>query len=652
MSVLVLAFSETRFGSIELYITCPLIFGSRFLDVSEFSLIQNEFTVDTSRRLFFNMNTLATLALERNFVCEDTYRDSVSFSIRILASEAIQLLNSEDSDTPIANGTDLIGVDIPNIIYCITQSNENSAHWLVDANPNRSLNKEPIPVNTDSDIFPYATNPRVGRSNLILSGTIESGSEGFYTCVTNPGITVGIFSQNPVPPAATISPGQTVIQVVIGTNTPVLNCEHSNSPHPLPIYFWTGSISSSTATLDTNLFLESNSGEYTCTASNVVGLSTDTVTINVIPPPPQFNSIQSLQDTIYISDDVTLQCEFSTFQNVTSQILIDWYKDGIIVSEANISPTRIENTITGFLNLLNSQIEVEGDYHCQARIGASQASVSPNLTLKVSPPPNPIHIRLVSISQAHYLGQDTLLQCEFSTERRFQPMLKIDWSHNNTKLSITKEIEITMMNTGHYMVESSLSLFNITFIQAGEYRCVGKMLDILSSGQTNSTPYTLNVLTPTTLDPTLFPPESKQNLDNYFVIIVPILSIILLLFIFGCVIILIIRIFRRCTSKTPKEDQPHFEMDQITDAVGANYNVGKDLSEEPQYYAKTTLEEIGSEDTTRTYACIDELDKEIEHFGKVEDVKEDRDYEVLPAPETDTQDTPYYNVSCYYSYLL
>ena len=583
---------EFSLGSpIELYITCPLIFGSRFLDISDIDVMHNDFTVDTSRRLFFNTTTLATLALEQNFVCEDTYGDSVSFSIRILANEAIQLLDSEDSDTPIANGTDLIGVAIPSIIYCITQSNENSANWLVDANPNRSLNEEPIPVNNDSDIFPYATNPRVGRSNLVLSGTIESGSEGFYTCVTNPRITVGIFSQNPVPPNATISPGQTVIQVVIGTNTPVLNCEHSNSPHPLPIYFWTGSISSSTATLDTNLFLESNSGEYTCTASNVVGLSTDTVTITVIPPPPQFNSIQSLQDTIYISDDVTLRCEFYTFENVTSQILIDWYKDGIIVSEANISPTRIENTITGFLNLLNSQIEVEGDYHCQASIGASQASVSPNLTLKVSPPPNPMHIRLVSISQEHYLGQDALLQCEFSTERRFQEMLKIDWYHNNTKLSNTSEIEITMMDTGHYMVESSLSLSNITFIQAGEYRCVGRIVDILSSEQTNSTPYTLNVRTPTTLSPSISEPIVTDQVSVIIGVLIGILFIIAAILIVVLIIIIACRMGYK--NKADQEEGLPYEIMSrgkgkknkpfITPTASIGINMDAAYGENPQY---------------------------------------------------------------------
>ena len=491
---------EFNLGSpIELYITCPLIFSSRFLDISDIDVIQNDFTVDTSRRLFFNATTnLATLNYERDYICEDRYGGRVSFSIQVLANDVIELFAGDNSN--ITNGTQLIAADIPNSISCITQTSGNSANWLVDSNPNRSLNGQPTPVSTNTTAFPYVTNPRVGRSNLILNGTIGNGSEGFYTCVTNPGITVGIFSQNPVPPTATISPVQTMIQVVIGTNTPVLNCEHSNSPHPLPIYFWTGSISSSTATLDTNLLLESNSGEYTCTASNVVGLSTDTVTITVIPPPPQFVRIQSLpQPNIYINDTVMLQCQFSTFPNVTSPFEIVWYKDGVVVpNTGNITMTPRDGSgeVTSALTLPNSKINNEGDYSCQATVGASQSSVSENLTLKFDPLPTPIHLQLISTPQTPYFTQDTQLQCNFSTEARFQSLLMIYWYHNNNTVMDGDGIQITRINVGTMEVASTLTLNNISYIRAGDYHCAGRVEGQLSSDQINSTLFTVTVLNP------------------------------------------------------------------------------------------------------------------------------------------------------------
>ena len=741
---------EFNLGSpIELYITCPLIFGSRFLDISHINLIQNDFTVDTSRRLFFNATTnLATLHFERDYICEAMYGERVLFSIRVLANDVIQLLAGDNSDSTITNGTHLIDVDIPNSISCLTQTSGNSAKWFVDSNPNRSLNESPTPVSTDTTAFPYVTNPRVGRSNLIFNGTIGSGKEGYYSCIINPTITVGIFSQNPVPPTATISPGQTVIQVVIGTNTPVLNCEHSNPPHPLPIYFRTGSISSSTATLDTNLLLESNSGEYTCTASNVLGMSTDTITIVAIPPPPQFLLIEFLpQASIYFGDEIRMECRFTTFANISSPILINWYKDGVIVEGSDL--TTILTVYTGdiaisTLTISEVQFNDEGIYNCQATVGDSQVSISQFLQLNLNLPPNPISLQLTSTLQAPYLTERTQLQCQFVIPSIFRSALKIDWYHNTSLLiSNSTGIQISLSNKDTSIIESTLSISSTSFSEAGEYHCTSR-LNALGSAQVNSTPFILKVRIPPaptlvgvsipntklyngdtfslscqfmTLEhflPTLeinwfhngtrlvnilnimintenvdstaknssllitdavllqsgtytcssnvlfspitstsfnltisafFLPESKQNIDNSIIIMVPLLTIILLL-ISGFVIILSIWILRRYTSKssinklpTPKEDQPHLEMVQITNTGGAYYNLDKDLSGEPQYYAKGTRKETESVDTTRIYACIDEVDKEM---------KEDRDCEVSPVPETDTQDTPYYNVSCFY----
>ena len=334
-----------------------------------------------------------------------------------------------------------------------------------------------------------------------MNGTIESGSEGFYTCDTNPRITVGIFSQNPVPPTATISPGQTVIQVVIGTNTPVLNCEHSNSPHPLPIYFWTGSISSSTATLDTNLLLEYNSDEYTCTASNVLGMSTDTITIVVIPPSPQFLLIEFLsQASIYFGDEIRMECRFSSFANISSPILINWYKDGVIVEDNDL--TTILTVHTGAvaistLTISEVQFNDEGIYICQATVGNSQVSVSQFLQLNLNLPPNPIYLQLTSTPQAPYFTERTQLQCQFAIPSSFRSALRINWYHNTSLLiSNSTGIQISLSNKGASIVESTLSISSTSFSEAGEYHCASRLINSLGSAQVNSTPFILNVRIP------------------------------------------------------------------------------------------------------------------------------------------------------------
>ena len=121
----------------------------------------------------------------------------------------------------LSNGTDLVGnANVPDTLLCVTQSASNAANWYVDSNPNRSSGQSPALVTTASSLLPHVVSPRAGRSNLVLNGTIGDAQQGYFSCVTNPSIVLGIFSQTPVAPTADISPNQASIQVVIGTNTP------------------------------------------------------------------------------------------------------------------------------------------------------------------------------------------------------------------------------------------------------------------------------------------------------------------------------------------------------------------------------------------------------------------------------------------------
>ena len=170
---------------LDIALTCPLIFGARFLDFgTDITLIQNEISTNSSRRLFINpAATIATLDKDRTYVCEDRYGDMVSFriSINTAGSDPIQILPNGSSTVPIVNGTNLIGSsNIPDALLCVTQSASNSANWYVDSNPNRSTGQSPGLVTTDPSIFPHVVSPRDGRSNLVLNGTIGDAQQGFY----------------------------------------------------------------------------------------------------------------------------------------------------------------------------------------------------------------------------------------------------------------------------------------------------------------------------------------------------------------------------------------------------------------------------------------------------------------------------------------
>ena len=499
-------FSFNLGSPLAIAITCPLIFGARFLDIgTDITLIQNDLTANNPRRLWINSTaTIATLEKERSYVCVDRYGEMVSFRVSINAAgtEPIQILASGSSTVPIVNGTNLVGsANIPNTLVCVTQSASNAANWYVDSNPNRSAAQSQAAVTTNSSLLPHVVSSRAGRSDLVLNSTIGNAQQGFYSCVTNPTIVLGIFSQTPVAPTAVISPNQTSIQVVIGTNTPTLNCNTSNVPFPSPIYLWTGSVTSPTAALDTGLLLEANTGVYTCTASNVVDLSSDTITINVVPPPPQFISIQQETNApIYINDTFTLRCRFSTLSNVTSQINVLWYMNGTQViagSTINIGISYNGSLAIGSLTISSSQIVHTGDYQCNATVGGSQQTISTNLSFSFNLPPTPIAGSNLVNFLTPYVTQYFEITCEFTILSRFQSNLSILWYHNSTlPVATGSSVQITSDILNATTIRSTLNIMAIEFYRSGAYQCVGQVLDTLNSLNRTSSATSVQVLGP------------------------------------------------------------------------------------------------------------------------------------------------------------
>ena len=476
---------------LEITITCPLIFGARFVDIgTDITLIENEITENSPRRLWINSTaTLATLDQERTYVCEDMYGESVSFSVAINAagSEPIQIFASENSTVPLANGTNLVGIsNIPDTLLCVTQSASNAANWYVDSDPNRNSGQSPALVTTDSSLLPHVVSPRAGRSNLVLNGTIGDAQQGYYSCVTNPSIVLGIFLETPVAPTADISPNQSLIQVVIGTNTPTLYCVTSNIPHPNPIHFWKGSINSSTAVLNSGLLLEADTGLYTCIASNVVDLSTETITITVVPPPPQFISIRiGTSSPIYLGDVFTLECHFITFPNVTSQIIIVWYLNNTQVvgsSIVNVNTAYNGSEATSSLTVSSSQIDRTGDYQCIATVGGSTQSISPILTFSFDPPSKPNFTSITHLTEGTILiGEAFKLSCVFMTLPRFVHDLSIRWYFNNLLVNPSGLIDISASLSGNDSVNSIIAISRASLSQSGVYHCVATVLDSLPS---------------------------------------------------------------------------------------------------------------------------------------------------------------------------
>ena len=484
---------------IDIRITCPLVFGAHFLDVGSITQLQGSVFTD-SRRLWFDPSTLATYQLDREFVCEDMYGERVSFRIIVNGIEEIQVLANASSSVGITNNTNFIGnSEIPNYLLCVTQDNSNSATWYVDSNPNRNT-AESVPVTNDTTQMPHVVSQRNGRSDLILDGTIRDGAEGFYSCVTNPQVRVGIFLEIPQSPIVEITGNPQNIQVTITTTTLILVCNSTNMPYPNPIYFWTGNMNFNTSLLDTSLLLEADTGVYTCTGSNVVGLSVDTITITVIPPPPQFDLIQLVTTRpIFVSDTFTIQCQFSTLINVTSMFSVEWYINGASVietSNVSIATSTSVGVGTSVLTVMNSVLSQEGNYSCIARVGDSGATNSGNSAFNFDFPPTPV----VSIDPlgliTDYITQDVNITCLVTTLDRFQGALKVDWYQNATIVNTNGNIEIITMTLNATTIESILIITSLVANNAGVYHCVGQIIALLNSEEAMSDVVTVDVTGP------------------------------------------------------------------------------------------------------------------------------------------------------------
>ena len=473
------------FGDIiHIKITCPLVFGAHFLDVANTLRLQGSFFTD-SRRLWFDPTTVATFQLDREFICEDMYGERVSFRIIVNGIEEIQVLTDASSSVGITNNTNLIGnAEIPDSLLCVTSTNNNAATWYVDSNPNRNT-AESVPVTNDTTQMPHVVSPRNGRSDLILDGTIRYEAEGFYSCVTNTQIRLGIFLEMPEPPIVEITGNPQNIQVIITITTLILVCDSTNMPYPNPIYFWTGNVNFNTALLDTAILLDADTGVYTCTSSNVVGFSVDTIIITVIPPPPQFDLIQLVTSRpVFVSDTFTIQCQFSTLINVTSIFSVEWYMNGAIVmetSDISIATSTSASVCTSELRVTNPMLTQEGNYSCRATVGSSGQTDSDNSVFNFNFPQAPIITIDPVDSITEYITRNVTITCMFTTLNRFQDSLSINWYQNGTMVSTSENNQISTMNLNATTTESKLTITSLVDDNNGMYHCVAQIIAQLNS---------------------------------------------------------------------------------------------------------------------------------------------------------------------------
>ena len=478
--------------SLDIIITCPLVFDARFLDISpnEFALLNTSLALGNPRRLWVNGTiTKAKIHHDREYVCEDKYEKRVSFRVHVLANGPIQVYDSDDGTSAALNDSSYVRSlnGIPSTLYCLSGDASTDVKWYRDTGTNRSASQSIELVDSTGDVYPIAHSSRIGRSDLTLNGTIASGREGYYYCGDGKNLSLkfAVFSQPPLPPSAFIIPQVSVLYVTVGSYTPTVTCTTDNSPHPPPIAYWLNQISYNTSHLNTADLLENNSGVFTCVTSNVVGESSADIVIQVIPPPPILvNHSLITARPIYQNDSFAIFCEFATFLNITSNITVFWYQNSsLLLNSSSTSITEFRNVgrVRSVLTVWNSVASQSGAYTCRSHVGASQTSNSSAIFLifDQTPPPT-LDYFFLQTSETIFFRNPLSFSCQFRTFSKFLPYLVIEWYHNETLITTSKDVQIVES----YRAESSLSTLTVSnsnYSHSGAYYCAGNILGVIAN---------------------------------------------------------------------------------------------------------------------------------------------------------------------------
>ena len=174
-------------------------------------------------------------------------------------------------------------------LYCLSDSDSNGVVWHSDTNANSTLPRTYTPVSDSVTAQPHVSNPRSGRSDLVVRSDPTSYLEGYLYCEDsmNRVMFYSIFTQQPVAPIAYINPTAATLQIYIGIDSSNITCGYSNLAHPAPLSYWEGTV---TNTIYANQLISTDSGNYTCISSNVIGYTSTTILILI--PPQLVNSTQ------------------------------------------------------------------------------------------------------------------------------------------------------------------------------------------------------------------------------------------------------------------------------------------------------------------------------------------------------------------------
>ncbi|KAI7799480.1 hemicentin-1 isoform X1 [Triplophysa rosa] len=408
------------------------ISGSQVADTGRYSCLASNSAGDRSRH--FNLNVLVSPTIAGS-------------DPEGLAEEVTVTLNS------------------PTSLICEAQSYPPAIiTWLKDGTP-----------------FESSRNVRVlpgGRTLQILNAKEEDA--GRYTCVatneageTLKNYEVKVFvppviNKNDIP-GESLAPKEVKIKV---NNTLTLECEAQAVPTPTLVWYKDGqmlkgdghiAITANGRIVQIKHTQVSDTGRYTCVATNIAGEDEKDFDVNIQVPPSFRGSGDSdsgnngdVKDVI-LNNHISLYCE----TNAVPPPMLTWYKDGHLLS----SNDKVLILPGGrVLQIPRAQEEDSGRYTCVAVNDAGEDSIQYDVRVLVPPSirgadgdlPNDVTV---------LVNKTTLLECQVDGS----PAPKISW---------IKDSQPVAQDSTHRLLSNgrTLQILNAQVTDTGRYVCVAQNL--------------------------------------------------------------------------------------------------------------------------------------------------------------------------------
>eukprot|EP00105_Crassostrea_gigas_P036163 XP_019920311.1 PREDICTED: hemicentin-1 [Crassostrea gigas] len=419
-----------------------------------------------------------------------TVRSTTSSDTGTYHCQATNAIGTASDSASLSVSGSLPSVTITQTTYSVITGSNQQIPCFVSANPTASAigwtfrsatSGTTVTITSSTSGYSIVTSSTSQSTLTVLAA--DNNDEGTYTCQATNQVGNGsdsAFLDVTSKPVVDIS--QNSYTAITGNNV-VIPCTVSASPAATSISWrFTSSsgseiqISSSSSKYSlsgTNNFPQltilsvgpSDSGTYRCSATNLVGTSSDTASLTVTGSRPVV-TIPSTNYNVVVGNSVTLPCTISASLSVTA---VSWFFTSNSNNQIQITSSSIKYTVSragSEYNLtVSSAISSDaGVYECRATNAIDTSTDSTRLDVSGSIPV----VTLPTTLYERTYGQNVTMQCSVTatpdiTEVRWQRFVNGAYQDIFTQSS-TKYY-------GSSITNFALTVTNLVFTDAGDYRC-------------------------------------------------------------------------------------------------------------------------------------------------------------------------------------